>query len=271
MRAIVSISHGLARPITPLEPTRPVSALMAMSETPNSTPAAAPSITPWCSTGPPSRGPMTSSAPSTTRAPSNAIIPASENCEWAPPWPGRVIVSMINPAAVSATPAHWRRPTVSPKTRSAMTARRTTPPDRTACTTDIGARARAATCSTQAPSATSIPIANQREANSASRRGERPADVDRGRSAGSPVLVEEAEVRRDRAEQCQQDADVKRHGEENGRAGRGARLSSARPTPTPLCSVSTTNTCSTTVATTGLARRVTFVTRNPLEIVMIAR
>ena len=53
-----------------------------------------------------------------------------------------------------------------PKKRSAMTASSTTPPERTAWTTDIGASASAPTCRTQAPTATSIPIANQRERNS---------------------------------------------------------------------------------------------------------
>ena len=47
-----------------------------------------------------------------------------------------------------------------------MTAITTTPVESTACTTEIGARAIAATCSSQAPSATAMPIANQRERNS---------------------------------------------------------------------------------------------------------
>ena len=41
----VTASQGEVR--MPTMPSAPVSALMAMSETPNSTPAAAPSITPW--------------------------------------------------------------------------------------------------------------------------------------------------------------------------------------------------------------------------------
>ena len=66
-----------------------------------------------------------------------------------------------------ATPTHWRSPTLKPKMRSAMTARITTPVESTAWTTEIGARAIAATCSSQAPSATAMPIANQREAKRA--------------------------------------------------------------------------------------------------------
>ncbi len=52
----------------------PVSALIAVSETPNRMPEAAPSITPWCSTGPPMRGPMISRPPSPNRPASKEII-----------------------------------------------------------------------------------------------------------------------------------------------------------------------------------------------------
>ena len=65
-----------------------------------------------------------------------------------------------------ATPIHWRRPTSKPNSRSASTARITTPVESTAWTTDSGAKASAATCSSQAPSATPMPIANHLEANS---------------------------------------------------------------------------------------------------------
>ena len=59
-------------------PSRPVSALMATSETPKSTPAAPPSMTPWWWSGAPKRGPVISSAPIASIAASKAIMPASE-------------------------------------------------------------------------------------------------------------------------------------------------------------------------------------------------
>ena len=59
-----------------------------------------------------------------------------------------------------ATPIHWRMPILKPKIRSAITARITTPVERTAWTTDSGAKARAATWNSQAPAATAMPIAN---------------------------------------------------------------------------------------------------------------
>ena len=59
-------------------PPRPVSALIATSETPNSVPAAAPSMTPWWWSGAPSLGPEISSAPITSMPASKEIMPASE-------------------------------------------------------------------------------------------------------------------------------------------------------------------------------------------------
>ena len=64
-----------------------------------------------------------------------------------------------------ATPIHWRRPTSKPNRRSASAARITTPVESTACTTESGAKASAATCSSQAPSATPMPTANHLDAN----------------------------------------------------------------------------------------------------------
>ena len=52
---------------------------------------------------------------------------------------------IASPTAVTITPAHWRRPSRKPKKRSAKTARKTRPPESTACTIDSGARASAAT------------------------------------------------------------------------------------------------------------------------------
>ena len=69
-----------------------------------------------------------------------------------------------------ATPAHWRGPTSKPKIRSAITASITTPVESTACTTDIGASASAATCSIHAPDAMPMPIANHLERKSDCRR-----------------------------------------------------------------------------------------------------
>ena len=52
---------------------------------------------------------------------------------------------IASPAAVTITPAHWRRPSRKPKKRSAKTARNTSPPESTACTIESGARASAPT------------------------------------------------------------------------------------------------------------------------------
>ena len=62
----------------PCAPAIPVSALMAVSETPNRTPEAAPSMTPWCSAAPPMRGPMISSPPMPNRPASKQIMATSE-------------------------------------------------------------------------------------------------------------------------------------------------------------------------------------------------
>ena len=51
-------------------------------------------------------------------------------------------------------------PTLKPKIRSAMTARITTPVERTAWTTESGAKASAATWKSHAPAAMAMPIAN---------------------------------------------------------------------------------------------------------------
>ena len=160
-------SHGEAiTPSTPL-PASPVSALSATSETPKRTPADAPSSTPWCSAGAPRRGAAIRSVPSASIAASNASRPGSANELPLPCWAGSVSTSSVSPAAVIATPAHWRRLTSSPKIRSLITARSTTPVESTACTVESGASASAATWNSQAPAAIAMPMANQREANSA--------------------------------------------------------------------------------------------------------
>jgi hypothetical protein len=62
------------------------------------------------------------------------------------------------PSAVNATPNHSRRVTRCPNSRSASTVSSTSPPAITDCTSEIGARASAATCSPHDPVATMIPI-----------------------------------------------------------------------------------------------------------------
>ena len=108
-----------------------------------------------------------SSAPTPQSAASTAIIAAGENVEWALRTAGTVSANATRPAAVSARPSHWRRPTGKPKTRSAITPISTMPPASTTWTRLSGASAIAATCSSHATAAISIPIANQRTPNSA--------------------------------------------------------------------------------------------------------
>ena len=113
------------------------------------------------------RGPMIRSVPAAIRPVSNEIMPGTEKRESAPWVAGSVNPRRISPNAVIARPIHCRLPIRSPKTRSAITASRTTPPASTACTIDSGASDIAATWKIQAPVAITIPIANSREENSA--------------------------------------------------------------------------------------------------------
>ena len=131
--------------MTPCAPVMPVSALIAVSETPNRMPDAAPSMMPWCSTRPPMRGPMISRPPIPNRPASKEIIAASEKRECAPCIAGSVRPSSTSPAAVSHSPSHWRRPTSKPNIRSAITAMNTTPAASETWITDIGASESAAT------------------------------------------------------------------------------------------------------------------------------
>ena len=114
-------------------------------------------------------------------------------------------------AAVRPTPHHWRPPTSKPKTRSASTASITTPVESTAWTTDSGANAIAATCRTQAPTATAMPIANHFCANSdlTLSHGRRMSTF--GGVTGAAVLVQEAELRHEGAAEREQDSEVERH------------------------------------------------------------
>jgi hypothetical protein len=68
-----------------------------------------------------------------------------------------------SPAAVIVTPTHCRRPSWKPKKRSASTARKTSPPERTACTIDSGASESAPTCRPHATMATIHPTKNHLE------------------------------------------------------------------------------------------------------------
>ena len=86
-----------------------------------------------------------------------------EKCEWEPCMAGSVTPSSTSPAAVASRPIHWRRPTLKPNMRSAITAMNTIPAARATWTTDIGASDSAATCRPQLPTAISMPIANHFE------------------------------------------------------------------------------------------------------------
>ena len=110
-----------------------------------------------------------------------------------------------------ATPIHWRGPTWKPKMRSAITARITTPVERTAWTTDSGAKASAATWKNQAPVATAMPIANHLHEYSCFAVRKRMPDVDRGGLVRALVLVKKAQLRGDGAGQREQDAQIQRH------------------------------------------------------------
>ena len=78
----------------------------------------------------------------------------------------------------------------------------------TAWTTDIGAKARAATWKNQAPVATAMPMANHLDLKSSAAGAQRMAHVDLRRRVGAAVLVEEAELRGDSAGEREQDSKV---------------------------------------------------------------
>ena len=91
----------------------------------------------------------------------------------------------------------------------------------TAWTSESGASASAATCSAHAPTATSMPIANHFERNSptALRSGWLRLDV--GSRARAAVLQEEAEVRREGADEREEDAEF------DGQRGEGLEVEQA--------------------------------------------
>ena len=78
MHEAMRVTASQGEETMPVMPSAPVSALIAMSETPNSTPAAAPSMMPWWWSGIPRCLPPIRSAPITSIAPSKAIMPTSE-------------------------------------------------------------------------------------------------------------------------------------------------------------------------------------------------
>ena len=160
-------SQGESASASRPSPAAPVSAFSATSPTPNSTPAAAPRSAPWWWAGAPIRGAVISSRPTASATASKTIRPGTANAAWWPSGVGIVRTSSTSPPAVIATPAHWRRPTLWPNTRSPSTARITTPVESTTCTVESGASASAKTCRTQAPTAIAMPIANHFEASSA--------------------------------------------------------------------------------------------------------
>ena len=130
---------------------------------------------------------------------------------------GIVTPSSTRPTAVRPRPHHWRRPTLKPKIRSAITASSTTPPARTAWTTESGASAIAATWSSQAPSADAPCRSRTTSSSTARPRCAAGARCRPAGRAGPAVLVEEREVRGERAEQREQDAELESH------AGEGTR------------------------------------------------
>ena len=81
------------------------------------------------------------------------------------------------------------------------------PPARTAWTSESGATDIAATWKTHAPAPITQPIVNSGEANRALADRQRPAHVHRRRRAGSPVLVQEADIRGQSAQKREEDAE----------------------------------------------------------------
>ncbi len=124
---------------------------------------------------------------------------------------GWVMAIRPRPSAMAARPIHWRLPTVKPNRRSAITASRTRPPASTTWTTDIGAIASARTWKTQAPVATSMPTANQRERNSPVAELTGWPKSTGGAAHAPAVLVEEPEVGDEGAQQCEENAEMKSH------------------------------------------------------------
>ena len=216
---------------------------MATSETPNRVPAAAPSMTPWWWSGAPRRGPEISSAPITS-------MPGLEGDHAGQRVGGVRAVAAgqredeeEQAGAVMPTPSHWRAPTWKPNTRSASTARSTTPVESTAWTTDSGRERERG--DVEDPGAGGDRHADREPARGEQRApaAERMAHVHRGRRVRAPVLVEEAQLGGERAGEREEDAQVQGHwiGSQSSAAARrvpsrqGFRTSGAGPRPVVPC------------------------------------
>jgi hypothetical protein len=101
---------------------------------------------------------------------------------------------ITKPAAVVVTPAHWRRPRRNPKNRSASTARKTSPPAKTAWTLERGASESAPMCRLQATNETIHPTRNHLERKQVSGATQRVAHTDRSRENRAAVLEQETGV-----------------------------------------------------------------------------
>ena len=192
----------------PSWPTRPVSALTATLQTPKRMPAAAASMTPWCSAGTPTRGPRMSRPPMPSRRPRSRPSDRARRTR-ATHGLGSVRPSSTRPRAV--TPA----PPLALADLEAEDAIRHDGDQHDAAGEDgLDDRQRgqrdAATCRTQPPLPTPMPIANQGDVQSPGRYSA-GADVDRRSLAGTrclkrnPRFVAKAQAKR------QQDAQMERH------------------------------------------------------------
>ena len=171
---------------------------------------------------------MISSVPIPSRTASKAIMPGTEKRECAPCTAGSEIPSRTSPTAVIPSPAHWRQPMVRPNARSAMIASSTIPPASTTCTTESGDhRHRGDVEDPRADRRRACRSRTGCEENSLPSRPDGTAEVDRRRRAGTAVLVEKAEIRRERAAKREGDAQEQGHNglrEEVVGSGRSRRL-----------------------------------------------
>ena len=208
----MTASQGLvATPRMPPMPPTCVSALMATSLTPKSTPLAAPSITPWCSAGAPARGPMIRRPPTRKSPASKAIIAGrveggvravrggQRDGEQDQARGGEAEPCPLAPADLEAEEAVGHHGDQ----------------DDPAGEHDLDHRHRGhrQRGDVEAPGAGGHEHAEREPLRRVQRAGraQRVTDVDRGRLAGAAVLEEEPEVRNDRAEQREQDAELNRH------------------------------------------------------------
>ena len=109
------------------------------------------------------------------------------------------------------TPAHWRVPTEQPNQRSAMTVRKTSPPEMTAWTSDSGARASAPTWKDPRPEGHEHSEREQLGPEQAHSAANRVAQADVGGRARTAMLQQEAEVRGEGAEKRKENAYFNSH------------------------------------------------------------